>query len=57
MNRMKSAFELAMERAMGLEEPDEGQKLEWELGPKGRRLAGLSRRVDAMESFARRNFR
>ncbi len=38
---MKSAFELAMERAMGLEEPDEGQKLEWELGPKGRRLAGL----------------
>ncbi len=41
MNRMKSAFELAMERAMELEEPDEGQKLEWELGPKGRRLAGL----------------
>ncbi len=41
MNRMKSAYELAMERAMELEEPDEGQKLEWELGPKGRRLAGL----------------
>ena len=40
MNRMKSAFELAMERAMELEEPDEDQKLEWELGPKGRRLAG-----------------
>ena len=40
MNRMKSAFELAMERAMELEEPDEEQKLEWELGPKGRRLAG-----------------
>ena len=40
MNRMKSAFELAMERAMGLEEPDEEQKLEWELAPKGRRLAG-----------------
>ena len=41
MNRMKSAYELAMERAMELEEPDEEQKLEWELGPKGRRLAGL----------------
>ena len=38
---MKSAFELAMERAMAMEEPDEEQKLEWELGPKGRRLAGL----------------
>ena len=38
---MKSAFELAMERAMGLEEPAEEQKLEWELAPKGRRLAGL----------------
>ena len=25
---------------MQLEEPDEKQKLEWELGPKGRRLAG-----------------
>ena len=40
MNRMKSAFERAMERAMELEEPDEKQKLEWELAPKGRRLAG-----------------
>ena len=40
MNRMKSAFERAMERAMQLEEPDEKQRLEWELGPKGRRLAG-----------------
>ena len=37
---MKSAFERAMERAMELEEPDEKQKLEWELAPKGRRLAG-----------------
>ena len=37
---MKSAFELAMERAMQLEEPDEKQKLEWELGPEGRKLAG-----------------
>jgi hypothetical protein len=37
---MKSAYERAMERAMQLEEPDEKQKLEWELGPKGRRLAG-----------------
>ena len=38
---MKSAYELAMERAMRLEEPAEEKKLEWELGPKGRRLAGL----------------
>ena len=40
MNRMKSAFERAMERAMQLEEPDEEQRLEWEFAPKGRRLAG-----------------
>lgn len=38
---MKSAYELAMERAMRLDEPAEEQKLEWELGPKGRRLAGM----------------
>ncbi len=40
MNRMKSAFERAMERAEQFEEPGEQQRLEWELLPMGRRLAG-----------------
>ena len=40
MNRMKSAFERAMERAEQFEEPGEQQRLEWELLPMGQRLAG-----------------
>ena len=40
MNRIKSAFERAMERAEQFEEPGEQQRLEWELLPMGRRLAG-----------------
>lgn len=40
MNRIKSAFERAMERAEQFEEPGEQQRLEWELLPMGQRLAG-----------------
>ncbi len=40
MDRIKSAFERAMERAQQLEEPGEEQRLEWRLVPEGRRLGG-----------------
>ena len=40
MNRIKSAFERAMERAEQFEDPGEQQRLEWELLPMGQRLAG-----------------
>ena len=40
MDRIKSAFEKAMERVEQLERPGEEQRLEWKLLPEGRRLAG-----------------
>ncbi len=40
MNRIKSAFEKAMERAEQFEEPGEEQRLAWKLLPEGQRLAG-----------------
>ena len=40
MNRIKSAFEKAMERVEQLERPGEEQRLEWKLLPEGQRLAG-----------------
>ena len=40
MDRMKSAFERAMERVEQLEQPGEEQRLEWKLLPEGQRLAG-----------------
>jgi len=39
MDRIKSAFEKAMERVEQLEQPDEQQLLGWKLAPEGRRLA------------------
>ena len=39
MDRIKSAFEKAMERVEQLERPGEEQILEWKLVPEGRRLA------------------
>ena len=38
MNRMKSAYEKAMERVEKMERPDENQRLEWKLLPEGRKL-------------------
>jgi hypothetical protein len=40
MDRIKSAFEKAMERAEQFDEPGEEQRLEWKLLPQGQRLAG-----------------
>ena len=40
MDRIKSAFEKAMERVEQLERPGEEQRLEWKLLPEGQRLAG-----------------
>jgi len=40
MDRIKSAFEKAMERAEQFDEPGEEQRLEWKLLPEGQRLAG-----------------
>ena len=39
MNRMKSAFEKAMERVEQLDEPGEEQRLFWKLAPLGQQLA------------------
>ena len=41
MDKIKSAFEKAMERAEQLAPPTEEERLEWKWGPEGKRLAGL----------------
>ena len=41
MDRIKSAFEKAMERAEQLAPPTKEERLEWKWGPEGKRLAGL----------------
>ncbi len=39
MDRIKSAYELAMEKVEGLKAPTADQRLEWEAVPKGQKLA------------------
>ena len=62
MDRIKSAFEKAMERAEQLAPPTEEERLEWKWGPEGKRLAGafmkskadLAEEVEKVEQPARR---
>jgi len=62
MDRIKSAFEKAMERAEQLDPPTEEERLEWKWGPKGKRLAGefikskadLAKEVERVEQPYRR---
>ncbi len=62
MDRIKSAFEKAMERAEQLAPPTEEERLEWKWGPEGKRLAGafmeskadLAKEVGKVEQPARR---
>ena len=62
MDRIKSAFEKAMERAEQLAPPTEEERLEWKWGPEGKRLAGafmkstadLVEEVEKVEQPARR---
>ena len=62
MDKIKSAFEKAMERAEQLAPPTEEERLEWKWGPEGKRLAGafmgskadLAKEVEKVEQPARR---
>lgn len=62
MDRIKSAFEKAMERAEQLTPPTEEERLEWKWGPEGKKLAGafmgskadLAKEVEKVEQPARR---
>ena len=61
MDRIKSAFEKAMERAEQLAPPTEEERLEWKWGPEGKKLAGafmgskadLTKEVEKVEQPAR----